>query len=90
MLLGFRPPEVGSRLQRFIGAEDSPTKARVHGESTEDMGIRWADPSDVKGSVVCGYSLGYWTEEDEEEAEFALWGEYYKTGGKQAKTWIKA
>lgn len=32
-----------------------------------------------------GYSLGYWTKEDEEEAELALRGEHYKTGEKQAK-----
>jgi 4-hydroxy-3-polyprenylbenzoate decarboxylase len=37
-----------------------------------------------------GYSLGYWTKEDEEEAELALRGEYYKTGEKQAKNRIKA
>ena len=36
-----------------------------------------------------GYSLGYWTEEDEEEAELALRGEYYKTGEKQAKNRTK-
>ena len=27
-----------------------------------------------------GYSLGYWTEEDEEQAMMATNGEYYKTG----------
>ncbi len=36
-----------------------------------------------------GYSLGYWTEEDEEEAELALKGEHYKTGEKLAKQRIK-
>ncbi len=29
-----------------------------------------------------GYSLGFWTEEDEQEAELALKGEHYKTGEK--------
>jgi 4-hydroxy-3-polyprenylbenzoate decarboxylase len=33
-----------------------------------------------------GYSLGYWTQEDEEEAELALKGEHFKTGEKQKKT----
>jgi hypothetical protein len=37
-----------------------------------------------------GYSLGYWTKEDEEEAELALRGEHYKTGEKQAKNRTKA
>lgn len=38
-----------------------------------------------------GYSLGYWTEQDQEEAELALKGEHYQTGEKIArerkKTW---
>jgi UbiD family decarboxylase len=29
-----------------------------------------------------GYSLGYWTEEDQEEAELALRGDHYRTGEK--------
>jgi len=29
-----------------------------------------------------GYSLGYWSRENEEEAELALNGEHYKTGAK--------
>jgi 4-hydroxy-3-polyprenylbenzoate decarboxylase len=33
-----------------------------------------------------GYSLGYWTEEDEEEALLALKGEHFKTGEKQERT----
>ena len=33
-----------------------------------------------------GYSLGYWTEEDVEEANLALKGEHFKTGDKQAKS----
>jgi len=36
-----------------------------------------------------GYSLGYWTEEDEEEAELALKGEHYTTGEKLAKSRVK-
>ncbi len=32
-----------------------------------------------------GYSLGYWTKENEEEAELAVKGEYYMTGEKLAK-----
>ena len=36
-----------------------------------------------------GYSLGYWTEENVEEAELALKGEHYKTGEKVAKSRIK-
>ncbi len=32
-----------------------------------------------------GYSLGFWTEEDQEEAELALRGEHYKTGEKIAR-----
>lgn len=32
-----------------------------------------------------GYSLGYWTAENEEEAELALKGEHYKTGEKIAR-----
>ncbi len=31
-----------------------------------------------------GYNLGYWSEEDKQEAAMALRGEYYKTGGKLA------
>ena len=36
-----------------------------------------------------GYSLGYWTEEDEAEAELALKGEHYQTGDKLARQRIK-
>ena len=36
-----------------------------------------------------GYSLGYWPEEYEQEAELALKGEHYKTGEKLEKTRIK-
>ena len=36
-----------------------------------------------------GYNLGYWTEENEEEADLALKGEHYKTGEKLAKNRIK-
>ncbi len=32
-----------------------------------------------------GYSLGYWKERDQEEADLALKGEHYKTGEKIAK-----
>lgn len=32
-----------------------------------------------------GYTLGHWTEEDEEEAEMALRGEYFATGEKTAR-----
>ena len=37
-----------------------------------------------------GYSLGYWSKENEEEAELALKGEHYKTGEKLAKNRNKA
>ncbi len=33
-----------------------------------------------------GYSLGYWTDEDKEEAQLALEGEHYQTGEKLAET----
>ena len=33
-----------------------------------------------------GYSMGYWTEEDVEEANLALKGEHFQTGEKQAKS----
>lgn len=36
-----------------------------------------------------GQSLGQWTKENEEEAELAITGEYYKTGEKHAKSRIK-
>jgi len=36
-----------------------------------------------------GYDLGYWTEEDEKEADLALKGEHYQTGKKLAKGRIK-
>lgn len=36
-----------------------------------------------------GYSLGRWTEENEEEAQLALMGEHYKTGEKYAGQRIK-
>ncbi len=36
-----------------------------------------------------GYSLGYWTQEDEEEAELALKGEHYQTGEKLARQRIQ-
>lgn len=36
-----------------------------------------------------GYSLGYWTKENEEEAELALKGEHYQTGEKLARQRVK-
>ncbi len=36
-----------------------------------------------------GYSLGYWTEENKEEAELALKGEHYQTGEKLARQRLK-
>jgi 4-hydroxy-3-polyprenylbenzoate decarboxylase len=33
-----------------------------------------------------GYSLGYWTEEEEKEAKLAVQGRHYETGEKQAQT----
>ncbi len=36
-----------------------------------------------------GYSLGFWTEEDEQEAELALKGEHYKTGEKLLEMSVK-
>ncbi|MBI4525641.1 MAG: UbiD family decarboxylase, partial [Deltaproteobacteria bacterium] len=36
-----------------------------------------------------GYSLGYWTAEDEEEAQLALKGEHYETGKKMERNQIK-
>ena len=36
-----------------------------------------------------GYSLGYWTEEDQLEAELALKGEHFKTGEKLAQRRVK-
>jgi 4-hydroxy-3-polyprenylbenzoate decarboxylase len=33
-----------------------------------------------------GYSLGYWTAEDQEEAELALKGDHFRTGEKQKRT----
>lgn len=36
-----------------------------------------------------GYSLGYWTEEDETEALLALKGEHYKTGEKVARSRVR-
>ena len=36
-----------------------------------------------------GYNLGYWSEEEQEEAAMALEGEHYKTGEKQAQTRIR-
>ena len=42
-------------------------------------------PSIVPKVPWYGYSLGYWTAEDQEEAELALKGEHYKTGEKFAR-----
>jgi 4-hydroxy-3-polyprenylbenzoate decarboxylase len=36
-----------------------------------------------------GYSLGYWTEENEEEARLAVMGRYYETGEKLARKRMK-
>jgi 4-hydroxy-3-polyprenylbenzoate decarboxylase len=36
-----------------------------------------------------GYNLGYWTEEEQEEAALALEGEHYKTGEKQASKRVR-
>ncbi len=39
---------------------------------------------------IWGRNLGYWSEEDEQKAEWALRGEYYKTGEVQAKKRVPA
>ena len=36
-----------------------------------------------------GYSLGYWTEEEEKEAELAVKGRHYETGEKQKQTRLR-
>jgi 4-hydroxy-3-polyprenylbenzoate decarboxylase len=36
-----------------------------------------------------GYSLGAWTQEDEEEAALAVRGDYFITGAKQTKQRVK-
>ncbi len=36
-----------------------------------------------------GYSLGYWTKENEEEAELAVKGEHHQTGEKLAGKRVK-
>jgi 4-hydroxy-3-polyprenylbenzoate decarboxylase len=33
-----------------------------------------------------GYSLGHWTEEEEQEAELAVQGRHYETGEKQKQS----
>jgi 4-hydroxy-3-polyprenylbenzoate decarboxylase len=33
-----------------------------------------------------GYSLGYWTQEEEQEAELAVQGRHYETGEKQIRS----
>jgi 4-hydroxy-3-polyprenylbenzoate decarboxylase len=48
----------------------------------------WEEEGLPKLNVVkpwYGYSLGYWTEEFEEESALALKGEHYVTGEKLAK-----
>jgi len=47
----------------------------------EDEGLPSLNPK----TPWYGYSLGYWTAENEEEAEIALQGEHYKTGEKIAQ-----
>ena len=52
----------------------------------------WEEEGLPKLAVVkpwYGYSLGYWTEEHEEESELAIKGEHYITGEKLAKERIK-
>lgn len=54
-------------------------------EIWEELGLPRLRPE----SPWYGYSLGQWTEENEEEAELALRGEHYKTGEKLASRRIK-
>jgi len=51
----------------------------------EELGLPKLRPE----SPWFGYSLGQWTDENEEEAELALKGEHYKTGQKLAARRIK-
>jgi UbiD family decarboxylase len=51
----------------------------------EEEGLRKLDPKEP----WYGYSLGCWTEENEEEAELALKGEHYRTGEKIAGERVK-
>ena len=51
----------------------------------EELGLPELRPE----SPWFGYSLGQWTDENEEEAELALKGEHYKTGQKLAARRIK-
>ena len=55
-------------------------------EIWEEMGL----PSLKIKAPWHGYSLGYWTEENEMEAELALKGEHYQTGEKLAKDRVKS
>ncbi len=51
----------------------------------EKMGLPPLSPKEP----WCGYELGFWTDEEKEEAELALRGEHYKTGKKVAAQRIK-
>jgi UbiD family decarboxylase len=58
-------------------------------EHARKLWEKWGLPPLTPRTPWYGYSLGYWTKEDEEEAELALKGEHYKTGEKLAQKRIE-
>ncbi len=62
---------------------------KVFMENSKKLWERLGLPALKPKSPWYGYSLGYWTEENEEEAALALKGEHFKTGEKLAKNRIK-
>ena len=59
-------------------------------ENSRKLWERLGLPALKTKSPWYGYSLGYWTKENEAEAQLALKGEHYQTGEKLAKNRIKS
>lgn len=55
-------------------------------EIWEELGLPKLTPK----APLHGYSLGYWTEEDEEEAQLAVKGDHYITGEKSKRNRMRA
>jgi UbiD family decarboxylase len=86
------PPATSSVMINATRKWDYPPVSLPKKEFMEKARIIWEEeglPPLKDTSPWHGYSLGYWTDEDIEEAELALKGEHYKTGKKLKSQRVK-
>ena len=91
-LVGLCPIVMGELLYVFKNSRQEKENLKQLQQFMEKAKANWEKlglPSLSPKEPWCGYELGFWTEEEKEEAELALRDEHYKTGEKIAAQRIK-